>query len=150
MPSAHTQHAQCIFRPGRLTHFEMQHPKLHEKQTDDSAVKWGADEHPMKPCLSPDNPPGCKTLNTAKPHPMYMCMLLKTNVERWDAYGEGFGVKDVFVTMTIASGKKEDFGSVVQASLESKMAELIFVSAGMYEHICVYVSIWLYNLSVSI
>lgn len=100
------------------------------QKVDDLAVTWGADEHPMKPCLSPDNPPGCKTLNTAKPHPMYMCMLLKTNVERWVAYGDGGGAKKVFATMTIVQGKEKDFGATVQASLASKMAELLFVSVG--------------------
>jgi hypothetical protein len=92
---------------------------------------WVSDAQPTEPCISYDIPRGCTALNAADPNPAYVCVILKTNPERWEAW-----------THQIASDKREDVGlrittmgvethkytAEVQNALRLRIAALAFVT----------------------
>jgi len=86
---------------------------------------WNARERDVKFCMEnvPNNPPGCRLADTAKPNARYMCQTLMTDHTRWEAYhGGGNDAMEVHLHI-MTTGETIGFGDI---ELRKLVAELAF------------------------
>lgn len=96
--------------------------------SDGSVSDWTSITYPLKPCVTPENPSGCTTLDSSNANPSYSCFLLETSRERWRAYGTNLGSQD-FLSVKLTTDSTSDgvYTSAIKTSLRQRMAALSFV-----------------------
>lgn len=88
---------------------------------------WFGVSNPQIPCVLPNIPEGCKTLDTTKPNPSYTCILLLTTTDRWKAYPTSTTIGYLMVRLTTSEVDSSKFTLATQTALEERMAEISFV-----------------------
>jgi len=123
---AHADNGYCVIY-GPLVHEHAEHSFVIDG--DERVDTWDTRDRDLKFCFGniPNNPPGCKDGNTAKPNAKYMCQTLKMTPERWEAYGAKGDPIDLHVTMDLAGVTVEDMKKdEISLSLRKKVADLAF------------------------
>lgn len=123
---AHADNGWCVIY-GPLVHEHAEHSYVIDG--DARVDTWVTRDRDLKFCLGniPNNPPGCKDGNTAKPNAKYMCQTLKTTPERWEAYGPEGDPIELHVMMDLAGVTVEDMmKDEITLSLRQKVADLAF------------------------
>ena len=90
---------------------------------------WNPDARATEPCISYNSPQGCKTIDTSKPDPSFICIILKTNPDRWLAWGTTGKREDVSLSIVTSGVKKDTYTEDVQRALRLKIAALAFVNS---------------------
>jgi len=90
---------------------------------------WNPDARATEPCISYDSPKGCKTIDTSKPDSSFICIMLKTNPDRWLAWGPTGKREDVSLSIITTGVKKDSFTEEIQRALRLRIAALTFVNS---------------------
>jgi len=104
----------------------------HPHHPGDMENAWVATHNAVDSCMKPNYPLGCKTIDTAKPNPSYICMLMDTENTRWEAWGAVAAPVSVEVTLHTHGGDGA-FTSEHSTMLADQMAHMAFMEASDVE-----------------
>jgi len=123
---SHSDNGYCVIH-GPLVHTYSEHTNEQAESGESWVDIWDVRDRELKFCLGnvPNNPPGCEDSNTAKPNPAYMCQTLKTNPERWMAYGPKGEPKDLHVTIGVTGSSVEELENS-KMNLQTIISDLAF------------------------
>jgi len=94
---------------------------------------WISDARASEPCISYNSPRGCKTIDTSKPDPSIICVLLKMNPDRWLAWGPTGKRQDVGLRIITTGVGKDAYTKEVQRALRLKISALALVNFSSYD-----------------
>jgi len=123
---SHADNSYCVIH-GPLVHAYSNHTSEHAESGESWVDTWDSRDRALKFCLGnvANNPPGCKNSDTAKPNPAYMCQTLKTNPDRWMAYGPKGEPKDLHVMIGVLGSSVEELENS-KMEIQTRISELAF------------------------